>query len=132
MTRHEIELPSDRTFGRVFAGLFLGLTAYAVYRGWVSFAATTGGVAVVLAGLAELRPTVLRHANYAWALLGLALGRIVGTAVLALIFFLLVTPIALVIRLIGRDELRLRPRVCDSHWRDRPADTRVTDFKEQY
>lgn len=68
-----------------------------------------------------------------WAMLGHALGRVVSPIVLGVIFFLVLTPIAVFGRLAGRDELRLKARQRDSHWIEREAsEPSRTSFKNQF
>jgi hypothetical protein len=55
---------------------------------------------------ALLRPRVLRPLNQVWFRFGLLLHRLVSPVAIGIIFWLVITPMALVIRLIGRDVLR--------------------------
>jgi hypothetical protein len=68
-----------------------------------------------------LRPAVLGPLNRWWLQLGLLLQqRLVTPVIMALLFFGTVTPIALVLRLLGKDLLRLRlDREADSYWIER-------------
>jgi len=61
-------------------------------------------------------PKLLRPLNGAWQRLGKFLGFIVSPIVLGLIFFGLITPIAVALRLRGRDELRLRRLDTGTYW----------------
>jgi len=65
--------------------------------------------------------------------LGHLLGRIVSPIVLGLIFFVLITPVALFGRVAGRDPLRLKPRAISSYWVKRePAGPTPDSFKNQF
>ncbi|NQY99023.1 MAG: hypothetical protein HRT82_17865, partial [Henriciella sp.] len=65
--------------------------------------------------------------------LGYLIGRIVSPIVLGVIFFILMTPIGVVQRLFGRDELRLKPQNTNSHWKVRePAGPEPASFKQQF
>ena len=69
---------------------------------------------------ALVRPQVLGPLNRLWLRLGLLLQRLVTPVVMALLFYGTVTPIALVLRLLGKDLLRLRiDRGADSYWLER-------------
>ena len=71
--------------------------------------------------------------NKAWMRLGFLLGVIINPIVLGLIFFLLFTPIALLMRLFGRDELRLRVKNRSSHWKNRNIRSiGMNTFKQQF
>jgi hypothetical protein len=68
-----------------------------------------------------------------WMALGHLLGRIVSPIVLGLIFFVLITPVALLGRIAGRDPLRIKPRAISSYWINRePAGPAPDSFKNQF
>jgi hypothetical protein len=78
-------------------------------------------------------PIVLRPFNKAWYKLGLLMGRVVSPIVLGILFFILISPIAIVMRLAGRDALKLRKQNVQSHWIDRaPPGPSSDSFKEQF
>ena len=126
--------PSNRSFGFLFAGIFFGLSAYSRYRGagatevfgWL-------GVSVLTALLALVAPGVLAPFNKAWMGLGNLIGNAVSPLVLGVIYFVLITPIALITRLFGRDELRLRRKNTTTYWIDRsPPGPAGDSFKNQF
>jgi hypothetical protein len=76
---------------------------------------------------------LLRPLNKAWYQLGLFLGRFVSPIVLGILFFIVITPVAIVMRLSGRDALKLRRQDVSSHWIDRkPPGPEPESFKEQF
>ncbi len=76
---------------------------------------------------------LLARLNRAWFRLGGLMAAIVNPIVLGFIFFGLLTPVALVGRLCGRDELGLRRRARDSYWISRPpAPLDLESFKRQF
>ena len=107
---------SDRQFGLVFAAVFALLGLRPLWHG-----GPAGTSALVVAGLcvliATIRPAFLHPLNQAWTKLGQLLGRIVNPVVTALLFFLVFTPAGLLMRLLGKDPLRLRPeRGASTYW----------------
>jgi hypothetical protein len=113
---------SERSFGLVFAAFFAVIAAHRVWTGreWEWWAAA----AVLMVVLALAAPTVLAPFNRIWYRFGLLLSRIFQPIVLGLLFFVTVTPIALIMRSTGKDPLRLRFRKdLDSYWivRDPPG-----------
>ena len=127
-------LPSDRAFGffasavSTCAGLYVFLANQKPNLWWIFL--LTG---VFLLAVTFAAPKVLRPLNRAWFLLGEMLGRIVSPVVLLVIFFFLFTPIGLVMRLFGRDELRLRKREGGSSWVPREqVEVTSESFKNQY
>lgn len=132
--REPVQLPSDRRFGLLFAAIFAGLAAYNLFVGGGKGAVLACAVvAVVMALLAFIAPRRLASLNRAWFKLGEWLGKLVNPLVLGVIFFGLLTPIAFVSRLFGRDELRLKPRPVESYWIERtPPGPAPDSFKNQF
>lgn len=122
---------SERNFGLVFAVVFALVGLWPILGGngmriWAL------AVAAVFVLLAFVRPSVLRPLNLAWFRFGLLLGRIVSPVVMALIFFVAVTPTALIMRMFGKDVLRLRfDREAESYWIGRDDDP-ATSMKNQF
>jgi len=118
-SEEEVTGSSDRTFGLAFAAAFALLALWPIIRhrpirSWALAAA------VAFAMLALLRPQLLSRGNRAWLRLGLLLQRLVTPAVMALLFYTTVTPMALALRLLGKDLLRLKiDRTAQTYWIDR-------------
>lgn len=128
------KLPSDRSFGALFAGVSALLAAVRWYRSgltpvvWLMVAA-----ALVFALLALFRPAWLAPLNRAWMKLADLLGKLVSPLVLGVIFFVLITPYALIARLSGRDPLRLKRRQLNSYWLERnPPGPAPDSLRNQY
>jgi hypothetical protein len=107
---------SERSFGLVFAGVWAIIGIWPLLRGhelrlWPFPLAG----AFLLAALVV--PRLLRPLNVLWLRLGTVLHRIVAPVVMGVVFFLTVVPVAMIIRLFGKDPLRLRP--APSNWIER-------------
>ena len=131
---HGSTLPSERTFGFVFTGIFLIVAGYLWYQDGKPLAIQIFLVlAVTFFAFALFMPIVLRPFNKAWYKLGLLMGRVVSPIVLGILFFILISPIAIVMRLAGRDPLKLRKQDVQSHWIDRaPPGPSSESFKDQF
>jgi hypothetical protein len=110
---------SERSFGMVFAALFLVVSLWPLLAGgaprWWALALAA---AFLLAGL--VYPQVLRPLNSVWLGFGLLLHRIVSPLILGMLFYLTVLPTGLVMRALGKDPLRLRfDRNAPSYWIER-------------
>ncbi|MDB2564391.1 SxtJ family membrane protein, partial [Amylibacter sp.] len=70
--------------------------------------------------------------NKLWMSFGFLLGKIVSPLIIGIIFFALFTPIAVVMRLFGRDELRLRFKSKESHWINREISMQPNSFRNQF
>ena len=135
-TNHKQTLPSERSFGLLFGAVFALVAAY----GWLSKAWSSVvllslvGVALAFVLLGFVAPKVLTPLNWLWFQLGQLLGKIVSPLVLGAIFFLMLTPVSLVTRLFGRDELRLKRKASQtSYWLDRaPPGPAPESFKNQF
>lgn len=103
----EIQGGSNRSFGIVFMVVFLLLGGYPLLDGAppLGWALVTGLVFGLLAGLF---PAWLGPLNRLWTRFGLLLSRIVNPIIMAGIFFLAVTPTGWIMRLMGKDPLRLK------------------------
>ncbi len=94
-----------RSFGLVVGGAFgaLGVLQY-VLKGAIPPGPLLG-VSVVLVGLGLGAPAALRPVHYIWMKFALALGFVMNRVILAVIFFVLITGLGLVQRVVGRDRL---------------------------
>jgi hypothetical protein len=134
MNSRKTLLPSDRSFGFLFAGIFVCLSVFSTYRA-ASAAVVIGYFAsgVIVGLVAVFAPTLLRSLNKIWMKLGEIMGKIVSPLVLCIIFFALFSPVALFIRLFGRDELRLKKLNIGSYWVDRkPPGPAGDSYKNQF
>jgi hypothetical protein len=124
---------SDRSFGLLMAAV---LAALALLNGWHAGRAWpwTGGLAALLLAAALLRPSLLHPLNLVWLRFGLLLHSIVNPVVMALLFYGTVWPTGLVMRMMGKDLLRLKRQPnADSYWiaRDPPGPSPET-MKDQF
>jgi len=128
-----VEGSSDRSFGLVFAVVFFMIAAWPLLHGetpsWWAF-----GVAAVFALVAVMRPTLLAGLNRLWVKLGILLGKLVSPIALGILFYGVFFPVGVVMRLAGKDPLRLR-RDADaaSYWIPRkppgpPPDSMTNQF----
>jgi saxitoxin biosynthesis operon SxtJ-like protein len=123
-----------RKFGLVVGGVFGLLAVWFWWRGKALYPyVLIPGVFLVVVGL--IWPKVLKQVYVIWMSLALVLGLIVSTALLTILFYLVVTPIGLVARLSGKDFLsrKLDPNV-NSYWiaRDRSIPRRMNDYEQQF
>ena len=128
----EIELPSNRKFGCFFTFVFAVVAAYFYYSANVSWAYVFIAAALMFLLVTLVKSDALFPLNKAWMRFGLLLGMIVSPIVLGIIFFGLFTPISILMRLGGRDELRLKFYPKTSHWISRSEPIRSGSFKNQF
>ena len=128
------QLPSNKKFGFLFSGIFLAFSLYGYFK---HESITFIGLPLLASGFFLVSSfffqSLLGPLNKAWFLLGIGLGKVVSPIVLGIIFFGLITPIALIARLIGRDELKLKRPKTSSYWSEPIGSNSDADsFKNQF
>ena len=90
--------------------------------------------AAVFLVLAIAAPRLLRPLNRLWHRFGLLLARFMNLLVLGLLFYFVITPMGLIMRMAGKDPLRLRWRPeADSYWIERaPPGPKPETMKNQF
>jgi hypothetical protein len=98
---------SDRSFGFVFAAFFalVGLWPL-VHKRPMRLWALYAGVAFLLVALAI--PSILRPLNLVWTRFGRLLSKVTNPIITGIMFYVIFTPAAVVLRLLGKDLLRLK------------------------
>ena len=132
MKYQQVELPSNRKFGLFFSSVFFILAAYFIYAQSKTIALVMLLVALLFLVIAFFKADLLLPLNKIWMRFGLLLGRVISPIILGIIFFGLITPYSIVIRIFGRDELRLRISKNKTHWITRSQSSPQTDFKRQF
>ncbi|MCK6431211.1 MAG: SxtJ family membrane protein, partial [Burkholderiaceae bacterium] len=91
-------------------------------------------IAAAFAAVAFLLPNALTPLNRAWTRFGLLLHKIVSPIVLGFLFYIVVTPLGLLMRLLGKDPLRLRwDRQSSTYWIERkPAGPKPETLSDQF
>jgi polyferredoxin len=128
----EVKLPSNRKFGFFFTIIFALIAAYFIYSMKITWAYTFIAAALIFLVISLIKSDALLPLNKLWIRFGLMLGMIVSPLVLGVIFFGLVTPYGVVMRLFGRDELRLKQKKLKTHWIPRSQNLPQTDFTKQF
>lgn len=102
----------------IVGGIFTLLSGWWLYRGkFTGVAQIILPVGIVLMLLGVVLPRALVYPNRAWMMLAEALSYVTTRIILGAVFFLMVTPIGFVKRLLGWDPLRRRAGSSESYWR---------------
>jgi hypothetical protein len=125
----KIKLPSNRNFGLVFCIIFFVISLWPILnqnelRYWAFF------ISLIFLILAILNSRILTPLNKIWFYFGIALGKIVSPIVMGIIFFFVVTPIGIIMRIIGRDILNLKKKSKGSYWINKVKNK--TNMKKQF
>ena len=120
----------ERSFGLSVGGVLLLVAAYQFWRGSVNVALVAAVVGVVLVVCGYLQPRLLKWPSAWWWKLAFVLGYINARVILTLIFALVLVPMGLLWRLIGRDPLTRR-RASWHGWAAYPARYRDSKHYER-
>ena len=121
----------ERQFGALLAVVAAVVAVWPLFAGG-SIAWPWGVAALLLLSLAWRAPRLLTPPARAWLWLGHLLGYVNTRVILALVYFLVITPVALLFRLLGRDALRLKRVKGTSYWRTEERRWPPESFKEQF
>lgn len=129
----DLQGSSDRSFGFVFTGFFALVGGVKLYTGHAWALYWFAGAAAFLAA-ALLAPRILAPLNRLWMKFALLLYAVMNPLTMALLFFLVVTPIGVVMRLAGKDFLRKRLEPdASSYWLPRdPPGPAPDSMKQQF
>ena len=111
----DIKISSNRSFGIVFFVVFLLVGLYPLtYSGELRLWSVI--ISLIFLVLALINSKILTPLNKLWFRFGIFLGKIISPVIMGIIFFLVVTPIGLFMRLLRKDLLNLRYNKKKSYW----------------
>jgi len=122
----------ERSFGRAVGGVLLLIAGVLTWRGRIGAAEAVGAIGAVLVFLAFVRPSLLKRPRAVWMRGAMALGYVNARIILTVLFVLVLTPMGLIWRLIGRDPFARRRQRWPG-WVPHPARYRSPDhFTRMY
>ena len=105
LTKSKIKISSNRSFGIVFFVFFTIVGIYPVIdNGDINIYFIISAIVFLILGI--LNSKVLYPLNYVWFRFGILLGAVIAPIVMGIIFFAVVTPTGLIMRLLGKDLLK--------------------------
>ena len=114
--KNNIELPSNKKFGYFFTFIFLCSSTY-FYFEEISFVFyALGLISIIFFFITIFKAEILRPLNKLWMSFGLILGLIVSPIVMGVIFFLIFTPIGILMRVLRKDLLNLKFSNLETYW----------------
>ena len=132
MPLKDITLPSNKKFGLFFCVIFSFFSFFFYYKGIEKIAYIFLIISIIFLTISYLSPHLLHPLNRAWMSLGYFIGFIINPIILGLIYFLIITPYGLIIKLIGRDELKIKISDKKSYWIYRKCNRFNENFNKQY
>ena len=123
------KISSNRSFGILFSIVFAIIAFWPIINGnplrlW------SIPISVIFLVLGLLNSKLLNPLNIVWVKFGELLGIIIAPIVMAIIYFIIVTPIGLFMRLIGKDLLNIKFSKSNTYWIKR--EKKVGSMKKQF
>ena len=114
----EIKISSNRSFGIVFFIVFLLIALYPLLKDndlriWSLV------ISFIFLILGLINSKILTPLNRLWFKFGLLLGRFISPLIMGIIFFIVVTPIGIIMRLLKKDLLNLKYNKKETYWIDK-------------
>ena len=115
MNQNDVKIGSNKSFGIVFFIVFLLISLYPLtnhenIRIWSLI------ISLIFLILGLLNSKILNPFNKLWFKFGMILGRIISPIIMSIIFFLVVTPIGLIMKLLKKDLLNLKFNKTNTYW----------------
>ena len=115
MNNNKIKIGSNKSFGIVFFIFFIIVSLYPLtnkeeIRIWSLI------ISFIFLVLGLLNSKILTPLNRIWFKIGIYLGNIISPIVMGIIFFFVVTPTALIMKLLGKDILNIKYNKNNSYW----------------
>ena len=108
-------LPSNRNFGIVFTIVFLIISLWPLLKGTdIRYWSLT--ISLIFFVLAIMNSKLLTPLNKIWFKLGILLGKFFSPLIMGTIFFFVVTPIGIFMRILRKDLLNLKFNKSSSYW----------------
>jgi len=125
----KIKISSNKSFGIVYFILFFLISLYPLLNN-ESIRIWALVISLLFLILGILNSKILTPLNLIWFKFGIFLSKIISPLVMGIIFFLVVTPIGLILRLCGKDVLNLKKNKKETYWINKP--TTKNDMKKQF
>lgn len=118
MKHSDIKISSNKSFGIVFCILFLIISLFPILNGegiriWSLI------ISVVFLILGLLNSKFLTPLNRLWSNFGVFLGNFISPIIMAIIFFAIVTPTSIIMKILGKNLLNLKKEKKNSYWIER-------------
>jgi hypothetical protein len=126
---NNIKIGSNRSFGIVFSIVFLLVSIYPLLNdGSVRIWSLIISFIFLILGLSK--SNLLTPLNILWMKFGLLLGKIISPIIMVIFFFVVVTPIGIIMRVLGKNILRLKKNKKKSYWIKR--EIKKTNMRNQF
>ena len=129
MKNQKIKIGSNKSFGIVFSIVFLVIAFWPMLNGnEINYWSLAISIVFLILGL--INSKILTPLNTIWCKIGILLGNVVGPIVMGIIFFLIATPTSIIMKLLGKDILKLKKNNNKSYWIEK--NNQKSKMKNQY
>ena len=127
--KEKIQISSNKSFGVVFFIVFLIIALYPMLKGqdlrlWSLI------ISLIFLILGIVNSTVLTPLNKIWFKFGILLGNIISPIVMAIVFFVVVTPTGIIMKILRKDLIGLKKNNKNTYWIEKKA--KMTSMKNQF
>jgi hypothetical protein len=120
MNKHKIDIGSNKSFGLVFSAFFFIISLFPLFEdGNIKIWAIILAIIFLILGL--LNSSILSPLNKIWFKFGIVLGSFVSPIVMGIVFFAIVTPTSLIMKMLGKNLLGLKRNNKKSYWIERSS-----------
>ena len=116
MNLTQLKLPSNKDFVIFFKSIFFFISIYLYLIEKSLLFYIFSSLFSVFLIITIVKPSLLKPLNKLWMMLGYLMGMVMNPIVMGVIFFLMITPIAIIIRILKRDELLIKKKARHSMW----------------
>ena len=121
-----------RSFGFTIGIILFVISTVLFYYGNLWYQ-NLGVIAIVFIGLGTIIPIMLKPAYLLWMTFAVILGWIMTRVILSLLFYFIITPIAMLTRIFGEDFLALKTSNTDSYWNFRESSAELNqNYEKQF
>ena len=129
MKNNDIKIGSNKSFGIVFFIVFLIIALYPMLKGqdlrlWSLI------ISFIFLILGIINSSVLTPLNKIWFKFGILLGNIISPIVMAIVFFVVVTPTGIIMKILRKDLIGLKKNNKNTYWIEKKA--KMTSMKNQF
>jgi len=129
LKNNKIKIASNRSFGIIFSIVFLIIAIWPLLstseiRYWSLV------ISVIFLILGLIKSKILTPLNKIWFKIGITLGNLISPLVMGIVFFLVVTPTSIIMKILGKDLLNLKKNNNKSYWIEKNKQN--TSMKKQF
>ena len=126
-------LPSNKKFGILFSIIFIVFSFYFYFQDLYFYSLIAFLVCILLIIIIFVNDNLLLPFNKLWMKFGMLIGKVVNPIIIGFIFFILFVPLSLIMKVLGRDEMRIKITKKQTYWKNINENlSNKSNFKNQF